>query len=103
MKPDHETCSYSLRRESRRTHEPVSVDARSTSGQHGSMEASIDTPASMLKEAMEITGARTKPEAVVTAVADFNRRARMAALVRHLGTCDNLISAAELDELRGTP
>ncbi len=67
------------------------------------MKTSIDIPESMLKEAMEITGARTKREAIVTAVADFNRRARMAALVRHLGTCDNLISAAELDELRGTP
>ena len=57
----------------------------------------------MLKEAMQITGTNTKREAVVTAVADFNRRARMAALVRHLGTCDNLISPAELDKLRETP
>lgn len=67
------------------------------------MKTSIDIPEAMLKEAMEITGARTKREAVVTAVADFNRRARVAALVRHLGTCDNLISPAELDELRETP
>lgn len=52
---------------------------------------------------MEITGAKTKREAIVTAVAEFNRRARMAALVRYLGTCDNLISSTELDELRGTP
>ena len=57
----------------------------------------------MLKEAMEITGTKTKREAVVTAVADFNRRARMAALVRHLGTCDNLISPVNLDRLRDTP
>ena len=57
----------------------------------------------MLKEAMGISGAKTKREAVVTAVAEFNRRARMAALVRHLGTCGNLISPAELDELRETP
>ena len=52
---------------------------------------------------MELTGAKTKREAVVTAVAEFNRRARMAALVRHLGTCDNFITPAELDELRGSP
>ena len=52
---------------------------------------------------MEITGAKTKREAIVTAVAEFNRRARMAALVRHLGTCNNLISLEELDELRRTP
>ncbi len=47
--------------------------------------------------------AKTKREDSVTAVAEFNRRARMAALVPHLGTCDNLISPAELDELRETP
>ena len=67
------------------------------------MKTSIDIPESILKEAMEFTGAKTKREAVVTAVAEFNRRARMAALVRHLGTCDNFITPAELDELRGTP
>ncbi len=67
------------------------------------MKTSIDIPESMLKEAMQITGAKTKREAIVTAVAEFNRRARMADLVRHLGTCDNLISPAELDELRATP
>ena len=67
------------------------------------MKTSIDIPETMLKEAMEITGAKTKREAILTAVVDFNRRARMAALVRHLGTCDNLISPAELNELRETP
>ena len=67
------------------------------------MKTSIDIPESILKEAMEFTGAKTKREAVVTAVAEFNRRARMAALVRHLGTCDNFITPSELDELRGTP
>ncbi|MDE0446337.1 MAG: type II toxin-antitoxin system VapB family antitoxin [Spirochaetaceae bacterium] len=67
------------------------------------MKTSIDIPESMLNEAMEITGARTTREAIVTAVADFNRRARMAALVRHLGTCDDLISPAELAKLRETP
>lgn len=33
---------------------------------------------------------------------DFNCRVRMATLVRHLGTCDKRISAAELEELRET-
>lgn len=57
----------------------------------------------MLKEAMEITGAKTKRDAIVPPVADFNRRVRLAALVRQLGSCDNLISPAELVELRETP
>ena len=57
----------------------------------------------MLTQATEATGAKTKQKAVAPAVADCNRRARMAALVRHLGGCDNFISAAELAELRETP
>ena len=52
---------------------------------------------------MRLTGAKTKREAIVTAVADFNRRARSAALTRYLGTCDDLLSLTELDEMRGTP
>ena len=57
----------------------------------------------MLTQATEATGAKTKHKAVAPAVGDSNRRARMAALVRHLGSCDNLISAAELAKLRETP
>ena len=51
-------------------------------------------------EAMRLTDAKTKREAIVTAVADFNRRERMAALTRHLGTCDDLISPDERADLR---
>jgi hypothetical protein len=54
-------------------------------------------------EALETTRTKTKRGTVVPAVADCNRLARMAALARHLGTCDGLISLAELDKLRDTP
>lgn len=64
------------------------------------MKTSIDIPSEILEEAMRLTDAKTKREAIVTAVADFNRRARMAALTRHLGTCDDLISPEELADLR---
>ncbi len=49
---------------------------------------------------MRFTRARTKREAVVTALADFNRRKRMAELVKYAGTCDGLISVEELARQR---
>jgi hypothetical protein len=36
----------------------------------------------------------------VTALADFNRRRRMADLARHFGTCREMMSAEELHDLR---
>lgn len=51
---------------------------------------------------MRYSAARTKRAAVVTAVADYNRRQRMASLARHLGTCRNLMTQAELAQLRKT-
>jgi len=49
---------------------------------------------------MAFTKARTKREAIVTALMDFNRRRRMAALVKHAGTCRDLLNADELRSLR---
>lgn len=49
---------------------------------------------------MGFTKARTKREAIVTALMDFNRRRRMAAIVRHAGTCDALMTTEELKSLR---
>lgn len=49
---------------------------------------------------MRFTRARTKREAIVTAIADFNRRRRMAELVRRAGSCAGLMTADELQRLR---
>ena len=49
---------------------------------------------------MRFTNATTKREAVVTALTDYNRRQRMAALTKHLGTCRNLITPDELKVMR---
>ena len=51
---------------------------------------------------MRMTGAKTKREAVVTVLQDFNRRKRMAALARHFGTSDTFMTHAELMKLRHT-
>jgi Arc/MetJ family transcription regulator len=64
------------------------------------MKTTIDIPEDVLKDAMGYTGARTKREAIVTAVSEYNRRRRMAALARHLGTCADLMSSEELEKLR---
>jgi hypothetical protein len=47
------------------------------------MKTTSDSPDRELKDAMRFTGAKTKRAAVVEALTDFNRRRRMAALVRH--------------------
>lgn len=64
------------------------------------MRTTIDIPEAMLTEAVRFAGAKSKRDAVVAAVEDFNRRHRMASLTRHLGTCKNLMTAKELAKMR---
>ena len=45
---------------------------------------------------VRFTGATTKREAVVTALRDFNRRKRIAALTKHFGTSDTFMTYADL-------
>ena len=67
------------------------------------MKTTIDIPEKELADAIRFTRARTKREAVVVALQDFNRRKRMAELVKHAGTCEQLIDTSELQRLRRTP
>jgi hypothetical protein len=64
------------------------------------VKTTIDIPEQELRDALMFTGAKTKREAIVTAVADFNRRQRMAALTKHLGTCKKLMTLEELMRMR---
>jgi Arc/MetJ family transcription regulator len=66
------------------------------------MKTTIDIPEKELRDAMRFTGATTKREAVVTALRDFNRRRRMAALAKHFGTSGTFMTHAELMKLRQT-
>jgi hypothetical protein len=50
------------------------------------MKTTVDIPDVELKAAMRFTKAKTKREAVVRALEDFNRRHRMAELVKYAGT-----------------
>lgn len=65
------------------------------------MKTTIDIPDKELADAIRFTRANTKREAVVAAIVDFNRRKRMAELVKHAGTCDALMTVETLRELRG--
>jgi Arc/MetJ family transcription regulator len=64
------------------------------------MKTTVDIPDADLEEAMRLTRAKTKKEAIVTAIQEFNRKRRMAELVKHAGTCDQLISADDLQSQR---
>lgn len=64
------------------------------------MRTTIDIPEQELRDAIRFTNARTKREAVVRAISDFNRRMRMAELVRHAGTCEELMTVEELRRAR---
>jgi len=45
------------------------------------MKTTVDIPDTELEDVMRFTGATTKREAIVTAIADYNRRRRMAAMI----------------------
>jgi Arc/MetJ family transcription regulator len=64
------------------------------------MKTTVDIPEKVLKEAMRFSKAGTKREAVLAALEDYNRRHRMAKLVRFLGKSDGFYSDEELQSLR---
>jgi uncharacterized protein YbaA (DUF1428 family) len=64
------------------------------------VKTTIDIPNGELEDAMRFSGATTKREAVVTALAEYNRRRRMAAAARVLGHSDTLLSHEALMKAR---
>ena len=62
------------------------------------MKTTIDIPEATLVEAMSHAGATTKRAGILAAVNDFNRRKRMAALVRHLGAFSDDFPSHEASE-----
>ncbi|HEY5892444.1 MAG TPA: type II toxin-antitoxin system VapB family antitoxin [Chthoniobacterales bacterium] len=63
------------------------------------MKTTIDIPEKELNDAIRFTRSKTKREAVVAVLEDFNRRQRMAALVKYLGTFDSLMTNDEIENL----
>lgn len=66
----------------------------------GSVKTTVDLPEDELAEAMKHAKVKTKTEAVALAVADFNRRHRMAALTRHFGTFKDFMTSDDLKRMR---
>ncbi len=63
------------------------------------MKTSLDIPEDELKDAMRFAKAKTKREAIVTAVKDSNRRKRMAELVEYSAVSETLMTNEELEAL----
>jgi hypothetical protein len=64
------------------------------------MKTTIDIPEKELQDAILHSGAKTKKDAVVQAVRDFNRRHRLAALSGMLGTFKDFMGLEDLKEMR---
>lgn len=63
-----------------------------------SLKTTIDIPAEELADAMRFTGAKTKREAVLRVMQEFNRRQRMLALLKFSGTFSDKFPANEAIE-----
>ena len=65
------------------------------------MKTTIDIPESTMEEAMKFTGAKTKREAVVTAVERFNRLKRLEKLnARVRGQFRDFMTQSDLKVMR---
>jgi Arc/MetJ family transcription regulator len=64
------------------------------------LKTTIDIPNDVLADAMRLSGSRTKREAVLVALQEYNRQRRMADLARHAGSCSELMTVEELREAR---
>jgi Arc/MetJ family transcription regulator len=64
------------------------------------MKTTIDLPEDVLAEAIRHTGAKTKTEAVSVAVADYNRRQRLARLADQMGTFKDMLTRKDLSRMR---
>ena len=64
------------------------------------MKTTIEIPDEELWQVMKYTKAKTKKEAVVHAIKDFNRRKRLAQLSKVLGTFEDFMTQDELKVMR---
>lgn len=62
------------------------------------MKTTIDIPDREMVDVLRFTGAKSKRAAVIKAVADFNRRQRIAALVKYSGSFEDFPSLNVLRE-----
>jgi hypothetical protein len=67
------------------------------------MKTTIDIPEDELKDALKYAKAKTKREAIVTALIDYNRRKRMAELIEYSAVSETFMSNEALEALDTDP
>ncbi len=64
------------------------------------MKTTVEIPDEELRQVIKYTKAKTKREAIVHAIKDFNRRQRLAQLTKILGTFEDFMTQVDLKEMR---
>ena len=67
------------------------------------MKTTADIPEDELKDAMKFANVKTKREAIVTALVDYNRRNRMAELVKFSAASETFMSNEALETRDAEP
>lgn len=65
-----------------------------------SMKTTVDIPEDALREAIRLTKAKTKKQAIVTAILEFNRRRKLDWIRGQLGTFEDVFTRDELRQMR---
>ncbi len=64
------------------------------------MKTTIDIPEGELKEAMQHAQVKTKRDAVLAALREYNRLQRVEKIISKFGTMDGIMTQAELRKMR---
>ena len=64
------------------------------------MKTTVDIPDKTLKDAVRFSKAKTKREAILTALDEYNRRCRVEKILGFLGKMDGIMTQAELRRMR---
>jgi Arc/MetJ family transcription regulator len=63
------------------------------------MKTTVNIPDKMLRDAMRHTKAKTKREAIVTALEEMNRRHNQAELLKYTGKFESLMTNEEIEAM----
>lgn len=64
------------------------------------IKTSLDIPDNLLKELLNFTKAKTKGEAIITAITDYNHRHRSQQLTRFAGKLSKMMTKSDLRKMR---
>jgi hypothetical protein len=64
------------------------------------MKTTVDIPEKTLKETIKHSKAKTKREAILTAMDEYNRRRRVEQLIMKFGTMDGIMTQEDLRKMR---